>query len=368
MPNIIFYVFIGITVLQLAYYFIVFGKFIFAKQQQAKPVNFPVSVMVLVKNNFEKVEKLVPQLTSQNYPDFEVVLVDNASDYETVDQLEQIEKQYANVRLVKVENNEAFWGHKKYAFTLGIKAAKKDYLLFIDADCQPASDQWIAHMAAQFTKQKTIIIGFSAYRLVKNSLLNKLIRFDEVVNTIQLFGWTKLGAPYTGNGRNLAYKKDEFFKHNGYINHMNIRTGEDALFVNEAANATNTAVCYTPESFTYGNAPSKLSEWVTNKRKAAYTMSFFKTTDKCKIKLFIWLQVLFFIFVAVLLIMQFNWMMVVPVIAFRYMACWLIMAQGAAKLNEKDTIYWFPFIEIMLIFTQLYLVAVNLLSRKVHWK
>jgi len=368
MLEITFYVFIGIIVLQLAYYLGIFGKFIFAAPPQVTQKKLPVSVLVLAKNNADKVKDLVPKLVNQNYPDFEIVLIDNASSDESIDIMEELELAHNNVRLVKVENNEAFWGSKKYALTLGIKAARKEYLLFIDADCEPASNDWLMHMASQFTMSKTIVLGFSAYRLVKNSLLNKLIRFDALVNTTQRFAWAKLGSPFSGDGRNLAYKKEEFFKRNGFINHMNIRTGEDALFINEAANSKNTAVCYTPESFTYSDAPVSFKSWILDKRKAAYTTTFFKTSDQVKLKVFTWLQGLFFLFMAVLIAFQFNWMVLVPVIAFRYLLCWIIMAQSAAKLNEKDTIYWFPFIEIMLIFTQLYVFAVNLLSRKAHWQ
>lgn len=369
MPEIIFYVFIGIILLQFGYYLGVFGRFIFAGPQQVAQKKLPVSVLVLAKNNAEQVKKLVPKLLSQNYPDFELVLIDNASSDETIDAMEALELEYPTiVRLVKVENNEAFWGSKKYALTLGIKASRKEYLLFIEADCEPTSNDWLMHMASQFTMSKTIVLGFSAYRLVKNSLLNKLIRYDALINATQRFAWAKSGLPFTGDGRNLAYKKEEFFKRNGYINHMNIRTGEDALFINEAANNKNTAICYTPESFVYTDAPSTFKAWVLDKRKAAYTTTFFKTSDQAKLKVFIWLQALFFVLMAVLIIVQFNWMVLVPVIVFRYLVCWIVMAQSAAKLNEKDTVYWYPFIEIMLIFTQLYVFTVNLLSKKAYWQ
>jgi glycosyltransferase involved in cell wall biosynthesis len=368
MLEITFYVFIGIIILQLGYYLGIFGKFIFAGPQQVTQKKLPVSVLVLAKNDAEKIKTLVPKLINQNYPDFELVLVDNASSDETIDIMEELELAHPNVRLVKVENNEAFWGSKKYALTLGIKAARKEYLLFIDADCEPASNDWLMHMVSQFTMSKTIVLGFSAYRLVKNSLLNKLIRFDALINTTQRFAWAKLGAPYSGDGRNLAYKKEEFFKRNGFINHMNIRTGEDALFINEAATNKNTAVCYTPESFTYSDAPSTFKAWIFDKRKAAYTTTFFKTGDQVKLKIFVWLQALFLVLMTLLIIFQFNWMILVPVIAFRYLVCWIVMIQSAAKLNEKDTVYWFPFMEIMLIFIQLYVFTVNLSSKKAHWQ
>jgi len=368
MLNIIFCVFVAVVVLQLVYYLVIFGKFSFAKPQVITPKRLSVSVIVCAKNDAEKVRELIPVLLSQNYPDFELVLIDNASSDETLDVFEEFEKQHRNIRLVKVENNEAFWGNKKYALTLGIKAASKDYMVFTDADCYPTSADWIMNMTSQFTLNKTIVLGYSAYEKLAGSFLNKIIRYDAVLRATQQFAWAKTGRPFTGNGRNLAYKKDEFFKRNGYINHMNILTGEDALFINDAAGKKNTAICYTPDSFTYSKAKKTFKAFTKDKRKAAFTASFFKPFDRLQLKFFILLQAAFFILTIVLLILQFNWMLLVPVIVVRYIAGWVTMAQSAARLKEKDAVYWYPIMEIIIIFTQLYVYIANLTSKPVHWK
>lgn len=368
MLNIIFYIFIGITVIQLVYYLGIFGKFAFGKPQIANPKRIPVSVIVCAKNEAEKVKVFVPLLAEQNYPDFEIVLIDDASSDETLDLFEAFEKQYDNIRLVKVANNEAFWGNKKYALTLGIKAAKKEYLLFTDADCYPTSKDWIAHMSSQFTMSKTIVLGYGGYEKVKNSLLNTIIRFDNMLTATQYFAWAKAGVPFSGEGRNLAYKKEEFFKVNGYIDHMNIRTGEDALFLNQATTKKNTTICYTPESFTYSEPKKTFKAWHTQKRRQVYTAKFFRPFDKFQLRLFLMSQLLFFTLAIVLLALQFNWMFVVPVIAVRYIASWTTMGYSAAKLKEKDTVYWYPVIEIILTFTQLNVFFTNLFSKPAHWK
>lgn len=368
MLNIIFYVFIGITVIQLIYYLVIFGKFAFAKPQTANPKRIPISVIVCAKNEAEKVKAFVPLLAEQNYPDFEIVLIDDASSDDTLDIFEEFEKQYRNIKLVKVANNEAFWGNKKYALTLGIKAASKEYLLFTDADCYPVSKDWISQMSSQFTMSKTIILGYGGYEKVKNSLLNTIIRFDNMLTATQYFAWAKIGKPFSGEGRNLAFKKEEFFKVNGYIDHMSIRTGEDALFLNQAATKKNTTVCYTPESFTYSEPKKTFSAWRTQKRRQVYTAKFFSAFDKFQLRLFFMSQLSFFALAIVLLALQFDWMFVVPVIVLRYIASWTTMGYSASKLKEKDTVYWYPVIEIILTFTQLNVFFTNLFSKPAHWK
>jgi glycosyltransferase involved in cell wall biosynthesis len=256
MLTITFYFFIAVVTIQLVYYLGIFGKFAFAKPQKSTPKRIPISVIVCAKNEAENVTKFVPMLAGQDYPDYEIILIDDASSDNTLEILERFEKEYKNIRLVKVENNEAFWGNKKFALTLGIKAAKNEYLLFTDADCYPSSKTWIREMSSQFTLHKTIVLGYGAYEKIANSFLNKIIRYETMLTAVQYFSWAKAGRPYMGVGRNLAYKREEFFNVNGFIDHMKIRSGDDDLFINQAAKGTNTTICYSQDSFTY-SAPKR---------------------------------------------------------------------------------------------------------------
>lgn len=365
---IIFCLFIAVVVVQFLYYIVFFGKFSFAKPQVSTPKRVPISVIVCAKNEEENVKNFVPLLAEQNYPDYEIVLIDDASSDETLEVFEAFEKQYPNIKLVKVENNEAFWGNKKFALTLGIKAAKNEYLLFTDADCYPKTTEWIKEMSAQFTKEKTIVLGYGAYERIKGSFLNKIIRFETLLTATQYFSWAKLGKPYMGVGRNMAYKREEFFKVRGFMDHMKIRSGDDDLFINQAANTKNTTICYTPESFTFSKPKTSFKEWFKQKRRHVATAQHYKSFDRTQLALFYGTQLLFIILPIILLAFQFQWIAVVSLIGFRYIIAWLSLGFAAGKLKEKDVMYWFPFIEIILIFTQLNVFITNTFSKPVHWK
>ncbi len=362
------YFFIAVVVIQLFYYLIVFGKFSFSKVQEIEAKNIPISVIVCAKNEEENVIKYIPLLIEQNYPDFEIVLIDDASSDNTLDIFEEFEKKYSNIKLVKVKNNEAFWGNKKYALTLGIKAATKEHLLFTDADCYPTSKDWITAMSAQFSKEKTIVLGYGAYEKIANSILNKIIRFETLLTAMQYFSWAKMGKPYMGVGRNLAYKKDEFFNVNGFIDHIQIRSGDDDLFINQAANADNTTISYTPESFTYSTPKTNFKDWFIQKRRHVATAKHYKAFDKIQLGFFFISQLLFFIVPIILLAFQFQWILVLSLIGFRYLFTWIVIGFAAGKLKEKDVMYWYPFIEIILIFTQINIFFTNIFSKPAHWK
>jgi glycosyltransferase involved in cell wall biosynthesis len=368
MLTFIFYFFIAIFVVQISYYLGVFGKFAFAKPQEITQKKLPVSVIVCAKNEEENVKKFIPLLAEQNYPDFEIVLIDDASSDETLEIFEQFEKQYPNIRLVKVENNEAFWGNKKYALTLGIKASKKDYLLFTDADCYPTSTEWITAMTSQFTMNKTIVLGYGGYEKSDRSLLNKIIRFETVLTAIQYFSWAKIGHPYMGVGRNLAYKKEEFFNVNGFIEHIQVRSGDDDLFVNQAANKDNVTISYEPESFTYSKPKESYKEWFAQKRRHVATANYYKVFDKIQLGVFYTSQLFFFLLVILLLAFQFQWIAVLALLATRYTIAWIVVGFSAGKLKENDIKIWFPVVEMVLIFTQINIFITNIFSKPVHWK
>jgi len=368
MLTITFYAFIVVVIIQLMYYLFVFGKFAFAKVQKSTPKRISISVIVCAKNEGENVARFIPLLAEQDYPDYEIILIDDASSDNTLEIFEQFEKQYSNVKLVKVQNNEAFWGNKKYALTLGIKASTKDYLLFTDADCYPTSKDWITTMSSQFTMHKTIVLGYGAYEKVANSFLNKIIRFETMLAAVQYFSWAKIGRPYMGIGRNLAYKKEEFYTVKGFISHMKIRSGDDDLFINQIAKSKNTAICYSPESFTYSQPKTTFKTWFTQKRRHVSTARYYKSFDKIQLALFYVSQMMFLVLAILLLAFQYQWIIVLCLVAFRYLFTWIILGFSSGKLKEKDVMYWFPIIEIVLIFTQLNVFITNIFSKPVYWK
>jgi glycosyltransferase involved in cell wall biosynthesis len=364
----ILYFFIAVVAIQLSFYLGVFGKFAFAKAQKATPKKISISVIVCAKNEEENLANFIPLLAEQDYPDFEIILIDDASSDNTLEVLEGFEKQYPNIRLVKVQNNEAFWGNKKYAMTLGIKTAKKEYLLFTDADCYPTSKEWITAMSSQFTMQKTIVLGYGGYEKIQKSFLNKLIRFETILTAIQYFSWAKAGLPYMGVGRNLAYKKEEFFNVNGFISHIQVRSGDDDLFINEAAFGKNTTISCTPESFTYSKPKTTFKDWITQKRRHIATANHYKKFDKLQLGTFYCSQLLFILLPIVLLSFQFQWVFVLGLVAVRYLGAWIVVGFSAGKLKENDLKYWFPVMELVLIFTQINIFIKNIFSKPVHWK
>lgn len=368
MISILLYSFIVVVAVQIFYYSFIFRKFSFIKPLENKVKRIGISVVVCAKNEEENVRNLIQKLLEQNYSEFEIVLIDDASSDETLDIFKEFEKLTDKIKLVKVENNEAFWGNKKFALTLGIKAAKFDYLLFTDADCIPNSNNWIKEMSSNFTSQKTIVLGFGGYEKIKNSFLNKMIRFDTLLIAIQYFSWAKLGEPYMGIGRNLAYHRSEFFKNNGFINHMKIKSGDDDLFINEVANKKNTAICFNTESFTISKSKINFKDWKLQKRRHISTSKYYKKRDKIQLCIFFVSQLLFFTLLIINLILQNHIEILLLGLIMRYISSYVAITKSAFKLNEKDLILYYPILDIGLLIFQLNVYFTNLIYKTPSWK
>ena len=366
--DILLYFFIAITTIQVIYFIALFGKFAFLKAEKKTTNNLPISVIVCAKNEAENLKKFLPSIINQTYSNFQIVLINDASIDDTLEVMESFEEKHNNIKIVNVENNEAFWASKKYALTLGIKAATNNYLLFTDADCQPVSKHWITEMSSCFNENKTIVLGYGSHLKIKNSILNKLIRFETFLTALQYFSFAKIGLPYMGVGRNMAYTKDDFFKANGFMNHMHIRSGDDDLFINQIATAKNTDICFTEESFTESVPKASFKAWIKQKRRHVTTANHYKKKHQFLLALFYITQFLFWGLAIALLIPIFQWKIVVSLIFIRNLAQFIIYFKATKKLKETDLLIFTPILELFLIGFQLSIFISNLISKPKHWK
>ena len=361
----LFYSFVAVVSVQVLFYLIIFGRFAFSKQTQKQSNKKSISVILWAKNEVENLKLFLPSIINQDYPDFEIVIINDASSDNTLDVIEVFAEKHSNIKIVNVENNEAFWANKKYALTLGIKAAKYEHLLFTNANCKPVSKNWISEMNASILDERTIVLGYSSYIKNKSSFANKFIRLDNLLHAIQYFSFAKIGLPYAGVGQNLSYSKTTFFKSNGFINHMGLRSGEDNLFVNETAEAKHTNSCFSRDSFTIASIDFKT--WYKQKQKYYDTASRYKTKHKIVLTTFLSSQALFWLLSIILLATGFNWKIVSILIITRFIFQYLTLIFSAKKLNEIDTLVLSLILEPFLVVTQLTIFISNFFSKTNHW-
>ncbi len=239
----------------------------------------PVSVIICARNEAENLKKFLPSVLEQDYPDYEVIVVNDCSEDETEEVLADFQKRYPVLRVSTIRKDPVFTHGKKLALTIGIKASTHELLLFTDADCNTAGKNWIRYMTRHFNDDIDIVAGIGLYKKRKG-LLNLFIRFDTAFIVMQYSSFARAGRPYMGVGRNLAYKKSLFFKNKGFASHNRLISGDDDLFVSETSTKTNLLVESHKESFTWSEPELSWSGWLTQKRRHLTTGKFYQQPVK----------------------------------------------------------------------------------------
>ena len=358
------------TAIQLIYLLLIYTRFVFAKAVRSDETgnDLPISVIVCGRNEEENFRQNLPKLLTQNYPNYQVVAVNDQSIDNSKDVLEELQQQYPHLRIVDVLENDRFWRGKKYGLTLGIKAAEHEHLLFTDADCEPASDQWIKEMAAGFNKKgKMLVLGFGAYKRA-SGLINLLIRFETLQTAIQYFSLALWGSPYMGVGRNLAYTKTLFFDQKGFVPHMHIPMGDDDLFVNAAATGKNTAAIFTKESFTYSEPKHAFGEWFEQKRRHLATSGKYRGGSKLVLALYGATAILYYMSIFAAAFIPGLPMWVWYALASRFVLHYLVFAFGAKKTGDWDVLLILPFVEVLLLLNLLVIQLANRFNKTYKWK
>lgn len=327
----------------------------------------PVSVIICARNEERNLEKNLPAILEQDYPVYEVVVVNDCSADDSDSVLRRFSAQYQHLKIVTLNEHARFKHGKKFAVTLGIKAANYDHLLFTDADCRPASASWISLIQRNFTEGREIVLGYSPYEKVRG-FLNALIRFETFNTAVNYLSFALAGHPYMGVGRNLSYKKQLFFKAKGFASHMHIPSGDDDLFVNQNARKDNTAIEIHYDSQVWSAPKKTFSSYWRQKTRHMGAGRAYKSGDKQILSLQALSGVMFYILLAVLLVLKREWYYVVAVYMLRLIIQLIIYYPSLKKLNCKDLFWWFPALDLFYNFFIIVVSIISLFKKKVQWK
>lgn len=340
--SVIFLIFFFFVAIQLSYVVFIFLRLAFFKEK--KPVAstlLPISIIIAARNESDNLYDNLPFILTQDYPEFEVIIVNNQSVDESAWLLKALCLQHKNLKVVEIGKNKHLLPGKKLPITLGVKAAKYEKMVFTDADCKPASNQWLRIMSETFTEKNQIILGYAPYFRTKG-IINRIIRYDTAFIGASYLSFALAKIPYMGVGRNLAYTKKVFESVRGFKSHYSLPSGDDDLFIQEAAVNQNYTIQISPETFCYSKASETWKGWVRQKTRHYSTSSRYKVIKKALLGIYpislllVWLTFVILLFNA-------KWF-AISLILFGFMIIvkWLIQGKCLRTLNEKGFALAFP--------------------------
>lgn len=353
--------------IQVAYHWFLFSRFAFGKKQYEKSGLRPVSVIVCARNESANLRRFLPVLLDQDHPDYELIVVNDCSWDDTADVLKEFAPHHPRLKIVTIQEQERYSHGKKFALTLGIKAAKNEHLLFTDADCWPESRQWISSMTGCFRNDIEIVLGYGGYQKSKG-FLNKLIRFDTANVAMNYFSFAAAKNAYMGVGRNLAYKKTLFFRNKGFAKHNYLASGDDDLLVNETATASNVAINPFPEAFTRSLPKTTFSDWFRQKRRHLTTSGHYKTGHKFHLALIASTAWMFYASLLALLAMRLELKLTGVVLGSVWLLKLPVFAFSAKRLMEKDIVPLYPVLEPLHSLLMPFPYIAQAFSKRRAWK
>ena len=352
---------LGLLLFYYAYFFFKLNTY----KASVSTFNEPISIIVCAKNEFQNLKDKLPAILNQDYPNYEVIVVNDQSVDDTTVLLKELGKKYHNLVVVTIEKHINKRPGKKLALTLGIKTAKHEHLLLTDADCLPNSKNWVMQMCRNFNSAD-IVLGYGGYEK-KKGLLNKLIRFDTFNVAQQYLSYALAGQTYMGVGRNMAYKKSLFFENKGFANHLHIASGDDDLFIQEIATKNNVSIEINEQAHSTSAVIGKWGEWVYQKRRHITTAPLYKTKFKVLLALYPHAQFLFWTALLTLFLLKAPMQFCTILLGVKIFLSYIVNYKAMKALKVMD-LYWIhPVYEIVYLCIQGIFVLLNIISKPKKW-
>lgn len=244
----------------------------------------PLSVIVPVNDDAYHLKRNLPLILEQDYPVFEVIVINIGNNIECKEVLDELYAQYNNLYISFTPESARYVSRKKLALSIGIKASQYEWIVTTESFVAPLSKHWLSSLARNLTEATEVVLAPSIYDST-SSLRERAYSFESFVETLRFLGAAINKTPYRGTGENLLFKKELFARTQGFQSHLTLLEGGDDLFINEITNSKNTRVDFSQESLllhTNLNTPRKAWE-----EKALHKLVSFRKLIGVEFKLFV---------------------------------------------------------------------------------
>ena len=313
-----------------------------------------ISIVIPARNEEKRIKPTLQSLELINYPEnlFEVILVDDASEDNTVNVIRSFVDKHQNWTLIERKEKSDKFHAKKSALHEAIQLAKGELIFTTDADCEVSAD-WLSIMSCYFKENVSMVLGHSNLKTG-----SRFLHFDNFFSSIVAAAPTKLGFPISSVGRNMAFKKSTYQQVGGYMALTNFKSGDDIHLTERFRMKTDTKIdyCAHHKTVTLSMPPATLKEIINQQiRKNSKILN--KSFSSASFSV-----ILFFIYNLMLFYPLFRpqqldlWL---SITALRLLIEFIALTIASFKFRLKFLIPWFPLFQI---FYPLYLMIMGIIG------
>jgi glycosyltransferase involved in cell wall biosynthesis len=337
------------TLFQILYFWFIFGRVAFFNTKKRhvsdESVLPSVSVIIIAENDYLALRKNLSAVLQQDYPDFEVIVVNSSpQEMSSFYLLKSLQEQYPQLKIVDLPDVRTFYSRKKFLIALGVKESNKDILLLTNTDCQPDSPHWIRSMVSQMNNKKQLVLGYAGL----SASSGRFYRLDMLQSSLTCLSLARCGIPYTGTGNNLAYSWELFNQANGLVSHYAIPYGDDTLFVNKNATKKNTVVVLHPDALVHIQSKMTFRRFMYLKKVARLSQKHYKKKHRFLLSLFPFTRFICYAsFIALLCLLSLNmfYYTIIGIFGLRLISQLFITKKAMKRFNEKGLLFLSPLLE-----------------------
>lgn len=211
-----------------------FGKVKSFEPDDVKPKTF-FAIVVPFRNEAKHLPVLLNSIEKLNYPEdlFEIILVDDASEDDSVKQFYQWRLENGRFQTTLLENIRLTNSPKKDAISRAVPIIKNQWIVTTDADCT-VPENWLSTLDAYIQKNEVeMIVGAVTYD-TQRSFLQHFQQLDLTSLQGATIGSFGMGLGFMCNGANFCYTKSLFEELHGFAGNHQMATGDDVFLLQKA--------------------------------------------------------------------------------------------------------------------------------------
>ena len=228
----------------------------FTDEEESLESREPISVIITAHDNLYELEHNLQMFLQQKYPaDYQVIVVCQSTDGETLDYLKRMAAENPHLYYTYIPESSRYMSRKKLQITLGVKAAKYEWIILTEPTCTPSNDKWLYTMTRNCQEPNHLVLGYVAL----DEATKGVRRFDSIRKAYYLLRRAQLSYGYRTHMPNVAFRKSDFMREQGYQGNLEYVRGEYDFLVNKYALCGDTAVELAPSAWLQQEAPTDKS-------------------------------------------------------------------------------------------------------------
>jgi len=213
-------IFLGMGFMYFIFIYIKLGFYLFPKKkvkQNSIPIR-PISVLMIVHNDENRIERMLSELLNQKYSKYEVVVVDNFSEDRTSFILSYLSEKYSNLYFTSINQNIYF--SDKQSVNLAIKAAKYEWVVFVSPDTDYIPPTFLEEINNEITDSFSYYINYSNF-LPKKGKYNRICRMERFFSFMNSVTYSAFNISFFTQRNNVLFAKENYFETKPFRGKMN---------------------------------------------------------------------------------------------------------------------------------------------------